>query len=345
MEVLFKKYFWLIRVVGIGIAVAFAGSAVATLIGAVVVLDEDAAATIKKDDEVEGETDGETDGDEDDEDDKSKPGTAGFNAGDAKPNKKDRSKVTEAIVKANPFCPSCKPEPEIATPEPGSTDGPAAPGERKSSLPLQLLATMESDDPRYSMATIKDTETGTLGAYGVRDSVRDRVLIASISRGKVVLRNGRNLEYIKMGDDAPPPPPKKEEKKEEKKDDKAKKNPRAIEGADDAIKCSDENHCTVERKWLEGVLANPAQLTKQARVVPAIKDGETRGFKFYGIRPGSLPKLIGLKNGDLLLSVNGNDLTSLDQAMGLYTKLRRASNLEVVIERKGQEVTKEIEVK
>jgi type II secretory pathway component PulC len=79
--------------------------------------------------------------------------------------------------------------------------------------------------------------------------------------------------------------------------------------------------------------------------VPAVRDGETKGYKFYGIRPGSLPKLLGIKNGDLLTSVNGHQLESLDQAMDLYNKLRRASHLSVTIERKGQLVQKEIDIK
>jgi type II secretory pathway component PulC len=78
--------------------------------------------------------------------------------------------------------------------------------------------------------------------------------------------------------------------------------------------------------------------------MPSVKDGETRGFKFYGIRPGSLPKLLNIKNGDLITSVNGTDLKSVDGAMSLYTKLRRASNLSITIERKGETINKEITI-
>jgi general secretion pathway protein C len=123
-------------------------------------------------------------------------------------------------------------------------------------------------------------------------------------------------------------------------------NSREIDGALEAISCDAEfTSCTVDKAFVEALLANPAQLTKQARIVPAVRDGETKGYKFYGIRPGSLPKLLGMKNGDLLTSVNGQQLESLDQAMDLYTKLRRASHLSVTIERKGQAVQKEIDIK
>ena len=115
-------------------------------------------------------------------------------------------------------------------------------------------------------------------------------------------------------------------------------NSRAIPGAEEAIACtqSEPRECTVDKAFVEQVLANPALLSKQARVIPAIREGETRGFKFYGIRPGSLPKLIGMKNGDMVTRVNGEALTSLDDAMELYTKLKTAKTIQLSIDRKGQ---------
>jgi type II secretion system protein C len=123
-------------------------------------------------------------------------------------------------------------------------------------------------------------------------------------------------------------------------------NAQEIEGAAEAIVCDEsQTNCTVDKAFVEKLMANPGQLTKQARIVPAVADGETKGYKFYGIRPGSLPKLLGLKNGDLLTSVNGHELESLDQAMDLYNKLRRATHLSVTVERKGKVIQKEIDIK
>ena len=113
---------------------------------------------------------------------------------------------------------------------------------------------------------------------------------------------------------------------------------REIPGAAEGILCdegSDGLECSMDRAFLESLLANPAQLTKQARIVPSQRDGETQGYKLYGIRPSSLPKLLGFKNGDMITAVNGEKLASVDQAMALYTKLRRASELDIEFERKG----------
>ncbi len=328
METVFKKYFWAIRLVGIAVVIAFAASATSTQLGVSCVLTEDDALA---------SADGEEDEDaEEDEEDKGNEAFMRKAIGSMSSGGGNKDGLAEAVVEQNFFCPSCAPVDESEQP----ADAPLRPGEIKSSLPLQLLATMESNDPLYSMATIRDTENDTLGPYGLKDEVRAGVSIHEVGRGRVVLRNGAQLEYIELGDE---PPPKPAAAAVKKPDDKQKpKN--AIDGAEEAIECSGEN-CTVDREFVEQILNNPGLLAKQARVVPAIKDGETRGFKFYGIRPGSLPKLLGLKNGDLLTSVNGNDLTSLDQAMGLYTKLRRASHLSVTIERKGKTIQKEVDIK
>ncbi|TPV93384.1 MAG: hypothetical protein B7733_20780 [Myxococcales bacterium FL481] len=339
MEAIVNKYFWVLRLVGVGCVLAFAASAVATQLGTSYVLTEPhgfVSASAEHGEDAE-------------EDEPSTPTTSRRASSSPTISGKARERVVRQVgtdlLAYNVFCPKCQPAAPEDDPESDSPTAPVRPGEIRSSLPLALLATMEASNERYSMATIHDTELRTISPYAVDDEVRPGVTVKSVQRGRVVLLNGRQMEYIEMGDEPPPPPRTGPPVVPEQKPKTPKrKNSRAIEGAEEAINCSGEN-CVVDREFVEKILSNPAMLTKQARVVPAHKDGESRGFKFYGIRSGSLPKLLGLKNGDLLTSVNGNELKSMDQALGLYTKLRRASNLSVVLERKGKTITKEIEIK
>jgi general secretion pathway protein C len=350
MEALFSRYFWIVKTLGIAAAAGLAASAVSTQIGSSFVLAEADA---------DGKSGGDTDGEDADEDEKADA----LDAKAAKPSatpkvgstRASKDRASTQVRKFNVFCPSCQPaEPEGPVSAGGPTTptydadgrpiGPVIkPGEIKSSLPLRLQATMESEDPELSLATVYDADTGSVGLFGMDDVVRPGVVVTGIDQGVVHLRNQAQLEYLEVGGAIPEPSaaPPPEEKKADAKED-APKDDRAIAGAEDAINCPNENLCTVERAFVESLLANPMQLAKQARIVPA-RDGET-GFKFYGIRRGSLPKLIGLKNGDKLVAVNGEDLTGIDQAMGLYTKLRRASNLQVTIERKGKTINKEIQI-
>lgn len=112
-----------------------------------------------------------------------------------------------------------------------------------------------------------------------------------------------------------------------------------IEGAEEAIQCVDHElprwRCTMDPTFVDTVLANPTLFATQARVVPAIRDEVMSGFKLYGIRPGSLPKLLGFKNGDTIVSMDGNPMGSLDQAMEAYVSLRGAKKVEIELLRKG----------
>jgi hypothetical protein len=103
-----------------------------------------------------------------------------------------------------------------------------------------------------------------------------------------------------------------------------------------AVRCASEGRCSIDRAFLETLLINPAGLAKQARVVPKIAEsGAVEGYKLYGIRRGSLPRALGLKNGDLVGSVDGKPLASLEEAMTTFTKLRGAKSFTLGIVRKG----------
>ncbi|MCH9681922.1 MAG: hypothetical protein K0V04_10850 [Deltaproteobacteria bacterium] len=117
-----------------------------------------------------------------------------------------------------------------------------------------------------------------------------------------------------------------------------------LEDALAGIKCASMEHCTIERSYLDTLMANPALLSRQARVVPSQRDGVTRGYKLYGIRRDSLPKLLHIKNGDMLTKINGKNLTSIDEAMAGFGELRTATKLEIELERKGEMITRTIEI-
>ena len=344
MEAALKKYFWLVKLIGVAIAVIFAGSAVINMVVSKFALGPAGEVVALGDDEAE--EGGEEEGDE--EDIRAKQAKMlGRMTGTADTTMSRKSNLASFLVTGNIFCPTCAPEEAEEAIDTASSfgNGPLRPGEIKSKLPLMLLATMESDDPEYSMATILHTETNMLAPYSPNDPILTGVVVSRVERGRVVFRNGAQMEYIELGAE-PPAGPSAPITPIATAVSQDPKNSRAIEGASEAITCdSSFASCTVDRKFVEKLLSNPAQLTKQARIVPAVRDGETKGYKFYGIRPGSLPKLLGLKNGDLLTSVNGHQLESLDQAMDLYNKLRRASHLSVTLERKGQQVQKEIDIK
>jgi hypothetical protein len=105
------------------------------------------------------------------------------------------------------------------------------------------------------------------------------------------------------------------------------------------IKKTGGNTYEIGKDVIDALMQNPMAVAKGARVVPAVKDGKAVGFKLYAIRSSSVFAALGLENGDTLLSVNGNSLTTADKALEVYTKIRDAKKLTVNIERQGATLT------
>lgn len=125
--------------------------------------------------------------------------------------------------------------------------------------------------------------------------------------------------------------------------------PREIEGAAAGIECegleSTAVSCQIDRALLDQIMADPAVLAKQARVVPHVRDGVVYGYKLYGIRRGSLPKLLGMQNGDAITGVDGKSLDSLEAVMDIYAALRDGRKGVVLdVERRGASMTVTVEI-
>lgn len=107
------------------------------------------------------------------------------------------------------------------------------------------------------------------------------------------------------------------------------------------LRCTAERDCSISRAELDRYLEQPAKLAKQARIVPAMEDGRHVGFKIYGVRRWSIPGELGLHNGDLLESVNGHPLASVDDAMSAYVEFSDTTGPTVVrfgLKRKGEPI-------
>jgi type II secretion system protein C len=336
------RHIELVKFLAVGTVVFFAGSAVTNYFVSKLLIDLDTIGTVEA-----AETDEDAPADEEE--------AATLASATSKPKPNQPSMVgkgtykqasADAIVANNPFCPTCTPLVESSAPLLADASGSALPmtnGETRSSLPLQLLATMESDDPLWSMATIRDLDNNSLAPYTANEQIRPGVTLLAVERGRVVLLNQGRREFVEIGAAPPPPPapaPTKTKTEEGKPDSKI-----AIEGAEEAIDCTDENNCTVDRAFVDQLLAKPQQLMTQARMAPVAKDGETAGFRVSGIKSGSLAKMIGLKNGDVVSEINGQRLGNIDDALAMYQKLRNANHLSVTVERGGALIKKEISIK
>jgi general secretion pathway protein C len=112
----------------------------------------------------------------------------------------------------------------------------------------------------------------------------------------------------------------------------------AEELTDGIEKISDTNY-RIQRGLVDKVLANQGSLMKSARVIPHEENGRVIGVKLYGIRRNSLLGRLGVRNGDMLRTINGFDMTSPDTALEAYSRLRSADKLTLAVKRQNKEMT------
>jgi general secretion pathway protein C len=98
------------------------------------------------------------------------------------------------------------------------------------------------------------------------------------------------------------------------------------------------NQFLVHRSSVDRNLQNMGQLFTQMRAIPNVQDGKTDGFRLSEVVPGSLFSQMGLRNGDIVTSVGGQELNDPTQAIALLNGLRNASSLSITVMRHGRPV-------
>ncbi|WP_457639349.1 PDZ domain-containing protein [Persephonella sp.] len=95
----------------------------------------------------------------------------------------------------------------------------------------------------------------------------------------------------------------------------------------------------LDKRFVEEKTADIGKLMKDILIQPVVRNGETVGFIFRYVKPNSLLYNLGLRSGDMIVSVNGRSIKTVEEAFKIYNILRNESTVEVVIKRKGREKT------
>jgi general secretion pathway protein C len=91
----------------------------------------------------------------------------------------------------------------------------------------------------------------------------------------------------------------------------------------------------VSRAEVQQTMENPMEFFSQMRAMPHIVNGKTDGFSISQVAPGSVFDQLGLQNGDMLTSIDGQPVTNPMQAMGLIQAVKTASAIDLTVNRGG----------
>jgi type II secretion system protein C len=114
-----------------------------------------------------------------------------------------------------------------------------------------------------------------------------------------------------------------------------------VRDAPAAISC-EEHSCTVARSVADRLRAKPAAFATQAHVVPEQRDGRVVGLRLSEVK--ELPRLLGFRERDVIVSINGLRLQSLQNVPQLFLQLQSATRFTVEYERAGERATKTITI-
>lgn len=135
-----------------------------------------------------------------------------------------------------------------------------------------------------------------------------------------------------------------------KRPSKAKNRPQAERGSlvdqlDRGITKTAEGRYEIERRALDLALGNLALLSGSVRVAPDIRDGKPAGFRLFAVASDGPFARLGLRDEDVLVSINRLDITTAEQVLEAYGKLKTTKHLVLGVLRGGRKTTLEYAIR
>jgi general secretion pathway protein C len=186
---------------------------------------------------------------------------------------------------------------------------------KQTELNLKLWGTVARKTGK-TYAVIEDTQKREQNLYQVGDTIQNAV-IKMVLREKVVLNvNGKDevlaMEKLESGSVPSRPPP--------------RQLPARVRSRRIALK----------REQIQDAVSDLNSLMSQVKIRPHFKDGQPDGIALSNIRSNSIFRKMGLRNGDILMGVNDQNIQSVDDALGFYNNLKSSSNVSLKIKRRGR---------
>lgn len=187
--------------------------------------------------------------------------------------------------------------------------------------PTKLIGTITG---AYPHAVIFDPASNKQELYGLRDDVGGGWLIYEIGKNRVILKMGDKKEVLEV---------------------------KFIEGEPKAdvragLKSSPAGKgLRLDPRDVEGALSDLNKVMTQARVVPNIVGGKTRGYAMFNIVPGSIYTKLGIQNNDIVERVNGVEINSPDTLYQLFQQIKSERKITLDFSRDGRRESVNIEIR
>ncbi|MBW2195037.1 MAG: PDZ domain-containing protein, partial [Deltaproteobacteria bacterium] len=191
-----------------------------------------------------------------------------------------------------------------------------------TTLNVSLLGTV-SGDTENATAVIQDKAKRSQDLYKVGDTIQNATIV-EILRRKVVLRLGDKNQILTM-----------EENRSSSSPTRGKRQVQTRR----AQPSTPVSRSTISLDPYEAdkSLSDINKVLTQVRVRPAYKDGKRDGLLLTNIRPNTIFTQLKLRNGDIIQSVDGDEIRRPEDIINFYDQLKSGYPVSLSIKRRGEE--------
>jgi len=95
---------------------------------------------------------------------------------------------------------------------------------------------------------------------------------------------------------------------------------------------------SITRDEMNSYIKNPDKIWKNVRIQEIRKNGILNGFRVNYVKRGSFFDKAGLKSGDVIKAIDGQEIRSLGDVMKYYTNANALDSLTLTVDRDGNEI-------
>jgi general secretion pathway protein C len=185
-------------------------------------------------------------------------------------------------------------------------------------LGLRLVGTI-AGGPAVSRVNIQDVKSNTTGVYRIGDTVA-AATVEAIERDTVVLRCEGRDRVLRLQSGATG----------NNKSDPGKDK---LKNAREPVPPDAPSTQAVSPSARAGYVT---EVFHNATIDPYVRNGRTEGLRITGLDKIPMAQALGLKNGDIVQSVNGQPLTSKQKAFQVLMKAKTQSKVSIQLLRDGK---------
>ncbi len=176
------------------------------------------------------------------------------------------------------------------------------------SLEIRLKGIVWAPVSYLRAAIIEDKKTRKEDIYREGEEVKKGIFIKRIMKNQIVISvNGKDRRVLLEGTQ------------------RLSGNNRILSRVENVV---------IDRKLVMHAVSNLGEIVRDINLIP-YSDKYGKGFKISYLRPSSLFAKVGLRRGDIILRINGNDVTNINKLLSLYDKLLQTKIVRLNIVRNG----------